>query len=91
MKRKQRVGMVLLALLLVLPGCGKEEIPIEDFVRTNPATVSINNIMKSDTGYYYGAAYGKELSLHYFDEESGQNIFLCCKPDWKSTRLNSSH
>ena len=50
-------------------------------MQTNPATAAINNIMKSDTGYYYSAAYGKTLSLHYFDVESGQNIFLCSKPE----------
>ena len=79
MKEKTKISIVFLALLLMFAGCGREEIPIEDFVRTNPATAAINNIMKSDTGYYYSAAYGKTLSLHYFDVESGQNIFLCSK------------
>ncbi|MBQ8632171.1 MAG: hypothetical protein IJ420_01030 [Lachnospiraceae bacterium] len=81
MKGKIKISIVFLALLFLLTGCGKEEIPIEDFVQTNPATAAINNIMKSDTGYYYSAAYGKTLSLHYFDVESGQNIFLCSKPE----------
>ena len=48
---KTKISVVFLALLFLLTGCGKEEIPIEDFVRTNPATAAINNIMKSDTGY----------------------------------------
>ena len=81
MKGKTKISIVFLALFFLLAGCGKEEIPIEDFVQTNPATAAINNIMKSDTGYYYSAAYGKTLSLHYFDVESGQNIFLCSKPE----------
>ena len=81
MKEKTKISIVFLALLLMFAGCGKEEIPIEDFVQTNPATAAINNIMKSDTGYYYSAAYGKTLSLHYFDVESGQNIYLCSKPE----------
>ncbi len=78
---KTKISIIVLALLFLLAGCGKEEIPIEDFVQTNPATAAINNIMKSDTGYYYSAAYGKTLSLHYFDVESGQNIYLCSKPE----------
>ncbi|MBP3579533.1 MAG: hypothetical protein J6K15_15625, partial [Lachnospiraceae bacterium] len=81
MKEKTKISIVFLALFFMLAGCGKEEIPIEDFVQTNPATAAINNIMKSDTGYYYSAAYGKTLSLHYFDVESGQNIYLCSKPE----------
>ena len=81
MKEKTKISLVFLALFFMLAGCGKEEIPIEDFVQTNPATAAINNIMKSDTGYYYSAAYGKTLSLHYFDMESGQNIYLCSKPE----------
>ena len=81
MKKKTKLSMVLLALLFVLAGCGKDEIPIEDYVQTNPASATINNIMKSDTGYYYGANYGKNMSLHYFDVESGQNIYLCSKPE----------
>ncbi len=81
MKEKTKISIVFLALFFMLAGCGKEEIPIEDFVQTNPATAAINNIMKSDTGYYYSAAYGKTLSLHYYDVESGQNIYLCSKPE----------
>jgi len=81
MKKKTKMGIVLFTLLFVLAGCGKDKIPIEDFVQTNPATAAINNIMKSDTGYYYSASYGKTLSLHYYDVESGQNIFLCSKPE----------
>jgi len=82
MKKKTKLSMVLLALLLVLAGCGKDEIPTEDYVQTNPASAGgVNQIMKSDTGYYYGTTYGENMSLHYFDVESGQNIYLCSKPE----------
>lgn len=82
MKRKKRVGMVLLALFLILPGCGKkQQVPIEDYIQSNPTTLRYGNIMKSDTGYYYSGGHAKELSLHYYDEASGQNIFLCSKPE----------
>ncbi len=81
MKKKIKYYMVLLALLFALTGCGKEEIPILDYVRTNPATTGMSMIMKSDTGYYYGTVSGREMELHYYDVESGQNIYLCSKPE----------
>ena len=79
--RKKLFGTLLLTALVLLSGCGKEEIPREDYVRSNPSTGGMNSIMKSDTGYYYCAANRRPLNLHYFDMESGQNIFLCSKPE----------
>ena len=81
MKGKTRFSIVLIALLFVLAGCGKEEIPMEDYVRSNPATSGMSMIMKSDTGYYYSTLSGQEMELHYYDVESGQNIYLCSKPE----------
>ena len=81
MKGKTRAGIVLVVLLLVLAGCGKKQVPIEDYVRSNPPTLGMNGIMKSDTGYYYSTATAGKLSLHYYDVESGQNIYLCSKPE----------
>ncbi|MBQ7863668.1 MAG: hypothetical protein IJ353_04265 [Lachnospiraceae bacterium] len=81
MKEKTKFYMVLFTLLFLLAGCSKEEIPIEDYVRSNPATSGMSMIMKSDTGYYYGTVSGREMELHYYDVESGQNIYLCSKPE----------
>jgi len=81
MKGKTRVGIGVFVLLLVLAGCGKKQVPVEDYVRSNPPTLGMNGIMKSDTGYYYSTATAGELSLHYYDVESGQNIYLCSKPE----------
>jgi len=81
MRRKKLFGTLLLTALVMLSGCGKEEIPKEDYVRSNPSTGAMNSIMRSDTGYYYCAANRRPLNLHYFDMESGQNIFLCSKPE----------
>ena len=81
MRKKSILGMLLLTVLVLLSGCGKKEIPIEDYVRSNPATSTMPPIMKSDTGYYYCSTYRRPLNLHYFDMESGQNIFLCSKPE----------
>ena len=81
MRKKSILGMLLLTALVLFSGCSKEEIPIEDYVRSNPSTGGMNSIMKSDTGYYYCVANRRPLNLHYFDMESGQNIFLCSKPE----------
>lgn len=81
MRKKSIVGMLLLTVLMLLSGCGKEEIPIEGYVRSNPGTSRMSPIMKSETGYYYCPTYRRTLNLHYFDLESGQNIFLCSKPE----------
>lgn len=82
---KKRNGWVIrvlcVAVILLFAGCGKVEIPKEDYMRSNPSTVRIPAIMKSDTGYYYCATYRRPLNLHYFDMESNQNIFLCSKPE----------
>lgn len=77
---KRWIGMLLVAAMFT--GCGKEEFVMEDYVRENPQS-SRGNIMKTDTGFYYNAETGQLLSLHYYDVESGQNIFLCSKPECK--------
>lgn len=81
MKKRKNVCWIAMALLLLCGGCKKAEIPMEDYVRSNPVTNTVNAIMKSDTGYYYCTTYGRKMSLHYYDSNSGQNIFLCSKPE----------
>lgn len=80
-KSKKWFKIFLLMIMLLLAGCGKEEIQREDYVRTNPATNGMSMIMKSDNGYYYSAVSGEKMALHYFDTASSQNIFLCSKPE----------
>lgn len=67
-------------VLLLCSGCGKKALPVEDYVSSNPAKVIYNAVMKTDTGYYYGSS-EKKMSIHYYDVGSGQNIFLCSKPE----------
>ncbi len=81
MRKKATVGMLVLTVLFVLAGCGKKQIPMEDYVQSNPGISSMSPIMKSDTGYYYCSTYRRPMNLHYFDAESDQNIFLCSKPE----------
>lgn len=80
--RKIRRWVGLLLAAGILTGCGQREIPIEDYVRENPQS-TWGNIMKTDNGFYYNADVGSMLSLHYYDLESGQNIYLCSKPECK--------
>lgn len=58
----------------------QKALPVEDYVSSNPAKVIYNAVMKTDTGYYYGSS-EKKMSIHYYDVGSGQNIFLCSKPE----------
>lgn len=81
MKYRRVYGLLLVVLLLLVQGCSKKPLPIEDYVRSNPSTSGMTAIMKSDTGYYYSATNYGDMSLHYYDVESGQNIFLCSKPE----------
>ncbi|MBQ7864339.1 MAG: hypothetical protein IJ353_07750, partial [Lachnospiraceae bacterium] len=81
MRKKSILGMLLLTVLVLLSGCGKEEIPIEDYVRSNPSTNGMTAILKSDTGYYYCTTEYGDMALHYYDVASGQNIYLCSKPE----------
>ena len=81
MKKIKVYGVFLFFLFLVLTGCGKNQVPVEDYIRTNPATSGMNPIMKSDTGYYYCTTEYGDMSLHYYDVASGQNIYLCSKPE----------
>lgn len=81
MKKIVKGMCVMLTAASLLTACGKSKVVMEDYVRSNPVTWNVNGIMKSDTGYYYGAGVGQLMSLHYYDIESGQNIFLCNKPE----------
>ena len=81
MRKKSILGMLLLTVLVLLSGCGKKEIPIEDYVQSNPATNGMTAILKSDTGYYYCTTEYGDMALHYYDVASGQNIYLCSKPE----------
>lgn len=81
MGKGKKLWGIILVVLILLSGCGKESVPMEDYVQSNPTTVNLKSgIMKSDTGYYYSTPSG-HMSLHYFDEASGQNIYLCSKPE----------
>lgn len=80
MMRIWKCMLCTLVLAVILTGCGKRNFPMEDYVRENPQN-DMGSIMKTETGFYYNAGPGQPLSLHYYDMESGQDIFLCSKPE----------
>lgn len=67
-------------IALSLTGCA-EEIPIEDCVNANIGTSNYNQIMQTENGYYYNATMFGKMSLRYHDNETGNDIYLCAKPE----------
>lgn len=67
-------------IALSLAGCA-EDIPMEDCVNTNIGTSNYNQIMQTENGYYYNATMFGKMSLRYHDNETGNDIYLCAKPE----------
>lgn len=72
------VAAVIAALSLT--ACGSS-LPREDCVNTNIGTGSFNQIMQTENGYYYNATMFGRMSLRYHDNATGNDIYLCAKPE----------
>lgn len=83
--KKRKLIFALGCMVALLTGCGAKdqpkEIPMEDYVRENPQNSAFGCVMKTEDGYYYNSSAARGLSLHYYDMKSGQNIFLCNRPE----------
>lgn len=80
-RMKRSLICVIMVLLLSLgAGCGKQNTASEDFQRANCRNTYVNSIMKTESGYYYGKI-NSELELHYYDSKNGKNMYLCNKPE----------
>lgn len=79
--KKIKYFFAITAVAAMLAGCGEKEIPMEDYDRGNPQS-DFDIVMKTDSGYFYNSLYYRH-SLHYFDTQSGQNIYLCSRPECK--------
>ncbi len=67
-------------IAFTLTGCNNK-IPMEDCLNTNIGTTNYNQIMKTENGYYYNATNFKNMSLKYHDNTTGNDIYLCAKPE----------
>lgn len=80
-RMKRSLICVIMVLLLSLgAGCGKQNTASEDFQRANCRNTYVNSIMKTESGYYYGKK-NSELELHYYDSKNGKSMYLCNKPE----------
>ncbi len=95
-RKKKALAKIIgvLGILLCLTGCGdtKKEAQKEDRNRPvaildannyNPQADMYTPILKSDTGYYYMGEFPiiPAYNMHYFDNASKQNIYLCSRPE----------
>lgn len=87
--KKIIIGTILILCIFGCAGCkkekGKEEkehvITSEDYVWGNTNDKQETPLLKSDKGhYYYSELYG---GWRYYDLETGQDMFLCNKPECK--------
>lgn len=69
---------VLFAAVMALSGCSEEEAKT-DMSKLPPDTPYCRNIMETENGYYYNV--DMTLSLRYTEKSSGNDIFLCPKPE----------
>lgn len=71
-----------LAIILIsgiaLCGCSKGDIKTEPS-KLPPDTPYCRNIMETESGYYYNVT--DTLSLRYTEKATGNDIFLCAKPE----------
>ncbi len=75
---KCRKLAIIFAAVMVLSGCSGED------AKTAPSklpsdTPYCRNIMETESGYYYNVA--QTLSLRYMEKATGNDIFLCAKPE----------
>lgn len=70
----------LACIAFTLTGCNNNT-PMEDCLITNMGTNNYNQIMKTENGYYYNATNLGKISLRYHDTTTGNDIYLCAKPE----------
>ncbi len=67
-------------IVFTLTGCNNNT-PMEDCLITNMGTSRYHQIMKTENGYYYNTNYLGDMSLRYHDTTTGNDIYLCAKPE----------
>lgn len=83
MKRKMMLTILAPVLLLLLCACKKEEVPMIPYNQGNNVD-GFPYIMENENSYYYNPLYYNSsgaLNLHCLDKKTGNDIFLCCRPE----------
>lgn len=75
---KFRKLAVILVSAIALCGCSKGDVKT-DHSQLPPDTPYCKNIMETESGYYYNVT--QTLSLRYTEKATGNDIFLCAKPE----------
>jgi len=63
-----------------LAGCGSR-VAILDHELSNPGGRLLNPVIESDIGFYFNSTQRQQLSLRYFDKDTGKTVYLCVKPE----------
>ncbi|MBR5513621.1 MAG: hypothetical protein IKV85_06505 [Ruminococcus sp.] len=75
---KFRMLAIILTVMMTFSGCDGNNSRKEQ-TELPSDTPYCRNIMETENGYYYNVA--RTLSLRYADKETGNDVFLCGKPD----------
>ncbi len=75
---KFRKIAIVLAAVMTFSGCSEKDVKTEPS-ELPPDIPYCRNIMETENGYYYNVA--QTLSLRYTDKATGNDIFLCAKPE----------
>lgn len=78
---KKSILAVMAIGILTLSGCGKEKYVLNpvDGENFNQSSNWSDPIMKNEYGYYYKSRL--DYAFHYYDEASGQSVYLCNRPE----------
>ena len=79
---KKLLSIILTACItFTLTGCNNTTPLTEDYLNTNRGSSAYQPIMKTENGYYYNYAPTGRLALKYYDNITGDDIYLCAKPE----------
>ncbi len=75
---KFRKFAIILAAVMTFSGCSEKDAKTESSELSSDMPYC-RNIMETENGYYYNVS--QTLSLRYKDKTTGNDIFLCAKPE----------
>jgi len=92
MRKKRNVFIILMAMVLIMSGCGKTNIDMEtagesmDYEEVGSTNTTNVGIALMENGFYYQNKY---TQLMYYDYETDQVTYVCSKPNCKHDRMDS--